>query len=126
MHFRVVFAWISEDVHQVTGRSMVSSRPVIHYCCYLHSAGCGEFCSAIAVFCGYKHIMYDVLAVRCYLEPAGLVLRRCEGLPPAVLAIAFLVCLCERNRDIIWHESALHKHPSLISYDVKDTDEWLR
>ena len=38
-------------------------------------------------------------------------------------AIALLVCLGERDRDVVRHETALHEHPGLICNDMQDADE---
>ena len=60
--------------------------------------------------------MYCIFIISQRLEPACVVLRLRERLSLDVVpAVADLVRFGERYGDVIWHETALHEHPCLIS-----------
>ena len=122
MHLGVVLARLSEHVHDVAARRKLAARPVIHDSCHLHSRTDLQFLPAV-LSCD-KQSVYCIEVTADRLDVACLVLRFCHRLAlDIVSAVADLVRFCERDGDVIWHKTAFHKHPGLISHNMKDTYE---
>ena len=124
MHLGVVLARLSEHIDDMSARAHLMARPVIHDRSDLHARTGLQLLTSVSVLSELEHLMDRILFVSQRLEVSGLVLRFCSRLAPDLMsAVALPVRFGKRNRDVVWHETALHEHPGLISYDMENTDE---
>ena len=125
MHLGVVLAGLSEHIDDVAARGRLAARPVVHDGSNLHARAGLQFLPAISVLTKFIHLVDRIFIISQRLEPACVVLRLRERLSLDVVpAVADLVRFGERYGDVIWHETALHEHPGLISDYMQYSYEW--
>ena len=127
MHFGIILTRFSEDVDNASARAHLVARPVIDNCRHLHARTNLHLLLSVSILAKLEHSMDCIHVVTKRLEISCLILLLLDRTVADLLpAIAFLVRLRERNRDIVWHETALHEHPRLICNYMENTDERLR
>ena len=126
MHLGIILTRFAEHVHDMTDRICLVSRPLVHNDSDLHPRTYRHFPAAVTILIKLIHLVDDILFNVDFLKISCLILRLCERLPSyLVTTIPALVRFCKRNRYVIWHETALHQHPCLISNNMEHTYERL-
>ena len=126
MHFGIILTRFSKHVDDMSARAHLVTRPVIDHSRHLHARAHLHLLLSVAVLAEFEHPVDGIHVISERLEVSGLILLLLHRTVADLLsAITFLVRLRKRNRDVIWHETALHEHPCLVCDNMENADERL-
>ena len=120
MHFGVIVTRLTKNINKMSNWIRLMPFPIVNHRRHLHAGTNLQFPSA-SLFKSLEDITYTEHISILRSEPACFIpLRFILSLMPA---ITYRIALSHRNRYVIWHKTAFHQHPGLISDHMKDTDE---